>query len=201
MDVANVSVGIFRRTATGGKRRGATLKANGLLTSKRMRSVARSSRGTDLPFSKSVGYQIRSTHRALQRYLQLKIEPRGVTLGMWYFLRALWNEDGLTQRELSRRVGTMEPTTLNAILTMERRGFVRRERNKKDRRKSHVFLTAKGRKLKSELIPLAKEVVNTAVQGLSPTEVKGLLGGLAEIQRNLHATISQLDEIDSKFVE
>lgn len=177
------------------------MKANGLLTSKRIRSVARSSRGTDLPFSKSVGYQIRSTHRALQRYLQLKIEPRGVTLGMWYFLRALWNEDGLTQRELSRRVGTMEPTTLNAILTMERRGFVRRERNKKDRRKSHVFLTAKGRKLKSELIPLAKEVVNTAVQGLSPTEVKGLLGGLAEIQRNLHATISQLDEIDSKFVE
>jgi MarR family transcriptional regulator, organic hydroperoxide resistance regulator len=165
-----------------------------------VRSAA-SGRRADLPFSESVGYQIRATHRALQRFLQLKIESHGVTLGMWYFLRVLWNEDGLTQRELSRRVGTMEPTTLNAILGMERCGFVRRVRNNKDRRKWHVFLTPKGRKLRNELIPLAKEVVNTAVQGLSPTEVKGLLGGLAEIQKNLHATISQLDEIEAKIVE
>ena len=113
----------------------------------------------DLPFADSVGYQIRATHRALQRFLQLKIEPHGVTLGMWYFLRALWHEDGLTQRELSRRAGTMEPTTLNAILNMEKKGLVRRVQNRKDRRKWHVHLTAKGRRLKAELIPLARDVV------------------------------------------
>lgn len=39
----------------------------------------------DLPFEESVGYQIRATHRVLQ----LKIEPYGVTIGMWYFLRVL----------------------------------------------------------------------------------------------------------------
>ena len=60
----------------------------------------------------SVGNQIRMTHRALQRFLQSRIGPYGVTLGMWYFLRALWDEDGLTQAELSRRIGTMEPTAM-----------------------------------------------------------------------------------------
>ena len=55
----------------------------------------------DLPLEKSVGYQVRMTDRALQRYLHAKIGPHGVTLGMWY-LRILWREDGLTQRELSR---------------------------------------------------------------------------------------------------
>ena len=155
----------------------------------------------DFPFADSVGYQIRSTHRALQRFLQLKIEPHGVTLGMWYFLRALWNEDGLNQRELSRRVGTMEPTTLSAILNMEKKGLVRRVQNKKDRRKWHVHLTPKGRALKAELIPLAREVVDTAVQSLSRKEVKQLLEGLAEVQKNLHATVSQLDEISSRMVE
>jgi MarR family transcriptional regulator, organic hydroperoxide resistance regulator len=155
----------------------------------------------DLPFTESVGYQIRATHRALQRFLQLKIEPHGVTLGMWYFLRALWHEDGLTQRELSRRVGTMEPTTLNAILNMEKKGLVRRVQNRKDRRKWHVHLTAKGRRLKAELIPLARDVVDTAVQSLSRTEIRQLMDGLAEIQKNLHATISQLDEINSRMVE
>lgn len=149
----------------------------------------------DFPFAESVGYQIRCTHRALQRFLQSKIEPHGVTVGMWYFLRALWNEDGLNQRELSHRVGTMEPTTLSAILNMEKKGLVRRVQNKTDRRKWHVHLTPKGRALKRQLIPLAREVVDTAVQSLSRKEVKQLLEGLAEVQKNLHATVSQLDEI------
>lgn len=139
----------------------------------------------DLPLEASVGYQIRMTHRALQRYLQAKIEPHGVTLGMWYFLRALWHEDGLTQRELSRRIGTMEPTTLTAILVMEREGFVRRVRNKADRRKQNVFLTAKGRRLKTELLPLAIEVVNTATSGFSERETELLLNLLVAIRRNL----------------
>lgn len=172
--------------------------------SKQVRSSARSKAAADaadFPLAESVGYQIRVTHRALQRFLQLKIEPHGVTLGMWYFLRALWHEDGLNQRELSRRVGTMEPTTLSAVLNMEKKGLVRRVQNKKDRRKWHVHLTAKGRALKAELIPLAREVVDTAVQSLSGKEIKQLLEGLAEVQENLHATISQLDEISSRMVE
>src|ERR671912_2557274 len=72
------------------------------------------------PLEASIGYQLRATNRLIQRLLQSRIAPYGVTLGMWYFLRALWEEDGLTQSELSQRVGTMDPTTLSAIAGMER---------------------------------------------------------------------------------
>jgi DNA-binding MarR family transcriptional regulator len=147
-----------------------------------------------LPFAESVGYQIRATHRLLQRFLQVKIEPHGITLGMWYFLRALWHEDGLTQRELSNRVGTMEPTTLSAMVIMEKKGLVRRVRNADDRRKWHIHLTPKGRALKAKLLPLAREVVDTAVQNLSRGDVTQLLNGLAEVQKSLHATLDRLDE-------
>lgn len=178
------------------------MKINKLSKAKTARATSRTkNRDESFPTSKSVGYQIRTTHRLLQRFLQLKIEPYGVTLGMWYFLRVLWIEDGLTQRELSRRVGTMEPTTLSAILAMEKKGYVRRVRNKKDRRKLHVYLTAKGRSIKNDLIPLAKDVVATAVEGLSARDIRQMLKGLAEIQENLHATISQHDEIGSKITE
>jgi DNA-binding MarR family transcriptional regulator len=148
----------------------------------------------NFPLEMSVGYQVRMTHRALQRYLQGKIEPYGVTLGMWYFLRALWHEDGLTQRELSRRIGTMEPTTLNAILTMERSGLVKRVRNKVDKRKIHVHLTPKGRKLKDELLPLAVSVVNTATKTLSSREITTLLKMLSSIRANLGLEGAGVDE-------
>jgi MarR family transcriptional regulator, organic hydroperoxide resistance regulator len=139
----------------------------------------------DLPLEKSVGYQVRMTHRALQRYLQVKIGPHGVTLGMWYFLRILWREDGLTQRELSHRIGTREPTTLIAILAMQRRGLVARVRDRTDRRKWIVSLTAAGRRLEAELLPVAAEGVNTAVAGSSKRDVALLLKFLLGIQRNL----------------
>ena len=139
----------------------------------------------DLPLERSVGYQVRMTHRALQRYLQIKIKSHDVTLGTWYFLRALWHEDGLTQRELSRRIGTREPTTMTAILAMEASGLVKRVRNDADRRKQNVFLTAKGQRLKSKLLPLAREVVNTATAGFSEREVALFLRFLSAVQRNL----------------
>jgi len=151
----------------------------------------------ELPFAESVGYQVRATHRALQRFLQSKIEPHGIPLGMWYFLRALWDEDGLTQRELSVRVGTMEPTTLSAILIMEKRGLVRRVRNRTDRRKWHIHLTPKGRGLKGKLLPLAKNVVDTAVHNLSRNEVAQLLRALVEVRKSLHATLTRFDEANA----
>lgn len=138
-----------------------------------------------LPLDKSVGYQVRQTHRLLQRRLQQKIEPHGVTLGMWYFLRALWHEDGMTQRELSVIVGTMEPTTLTAIKSMETRGYVRRVKNSKDKRKINIFLTDQGRALRETLMPLAKDVVDESVKGFSDREKTVFLEFLKAIQSNL----------------
>lgn len=139
----------------------------------------------DFPLDVSVGYQVRMTHRALQRFLQSKIEPQGVTLGMWYFLRALWVEDGLTQRELSRRIGTMEPTTLAAILQMEKSGLVTRVRGTTDRRRQHIHLTPKGRETGARLLPLAVEVVQAATAGLSTREIGFFLEILKTVQGNL----------------
>jgi len=155
----------------------------------------------DLPFDESIGYQIRTTHRAMQRFLQVKIAPHGITIGMWYFLRALWHEDGLTQRELSNRAGTMEPTTLSAILIMEKKGLVRRVRDRDDRRKWHIHLTPKGRALKTKLLPLAREVVDTAVQNLARGEVAQLLKALAEVQNSVHATLARLDDANAGVAE
>ncbi len=138
-----------------------------------------------LPLDRSVGYQMRMTHRLVQRALQARIEPHGVTLGMWYFLRVLWIEDGLTQSELSSLIGTMEPTTLSAVASMEAAGLVRRERHGTDKRKVNVFLTEKGRDLRVALVPEAIAVVETAVRTLSGREVDRLLQSLKTIQANL----------------
>lgn len=150
--------------------------------------------GPALPLEASVGYQIRLTHRLVQRALQARIERHGVTLGMWYFLRALWMKDGLTQSELSAMVGTMEPTTLSAVAAMERAGLVQRERHETDKRKVNVLLTDKGQALRSGLLPEAIAVVETAVKSMTEHEVALLLSLLKTVQANLTEEIEPVAE-------
>jgi len=137
------------------------------------------------PPESSVGYLLRDTHRAFSRILQASIAPWGVTMGMWYFLRALWDEDGLTQRELSRRVGMMEPTTVSALNHMERRGLIERRRNERDRRKVNVFLTRQGKALEKKLLPYAIDVNKIALNAITPDEAEVLRGLFRRMKQSL----------------
>jgi DNA-binding MarR family transcriptional regulator len=134
-----------------------------------------------------VGYLVRDLHRAFARALQQKIAVHGVSMGQWFFLRALWEEDGLTQRELSQRVGMMEPTTVTALNGMERRGLVERVRNPHDRRKVNIYLTPKGRGRRSVLLPCADEVNLVATRGVAPADLATTLAALQRMMENLGA--------------
>ena len=133
----------------------------------------------------SLGYLCRIAFRNFSRALERRTHPHGVSSGQWRFLRVLWIEDGLTQRELSRRVGLREPTTVTALKGLEKNGLIHRWQSPEDRRKLHVYLTPKARQLRSVLSPFVIEVNELATQGLSPAEVATLQDLLRKVGRNL----------------
>lgn len=114
---------------------------------------------------------------------------------MWYFLRVLWREDGLSQRELSRRAGTMEPTTMSAIVALEKGGLARRRSDARDARMRRVHLTPAGKALERKLMPIARDVVETATRGLSPRERQALLAGLRTVTTNCDAAIAGFEAV------
>ncbi|MBJ7411794.1 MAG: MarR family transcriptional regulator [Phenylobacterium sp.] len=139
----------------------------------------------------SIGYLTRIAFRAFSRALEVRTAPHGVSSGQWRFLRVLWREDGLTQRELSRRVGMREPTTVIALKSLERSGFVTRQKSLEDRRKVHVFLTPEARALEAVLLPAVAEVNAVALAGLTPDEIAVLRKALTQVGRNLTADVGE----------
>ena len=117
--------------------------------------------------------------------LRTRLQSHQITPGQWYFLRALWDEEGLSQRELSRRVGTTEPMTVSALRLLSRSGMIERIRNPKDRRTINIFLTEKARNMKCELMPVAIEVNDIATSGLSASEFIQLRELLQKVRDNL----------------
>jgi len=149
------------------------------------KSATESGSGADFRPHESAGYLVRDAHRAFQHLLEQRIAPFGVTRGQWYFLRVLWTEDGLSQRELSNRVGMMEPTTVIALQSMEKTGLVRRVRSAKDKRKAQVWLTPKARKLKHRLLPVARHITMQARDGVSKREFRHFRDVIARMTANL----------------
>lgn len=142
----------------------------------------------DFPVEQSIGYLIRAAQRAYIQDLQARLASHGVSTGMWFFLRALFHEDGISQRELSARVGLMDPTTVEQIRNMEARGYIVRRRSPGDKRKINVYLTAKGRALQKPLMPHAVGVNEAALVGFSAGEIGFLRLALLRIIGNLKGT-------------
>ncbi len=142
-------------------------------------------RAGEFPPQLSSGYLVRDAHRAFQRLLERRIAPFGVTRGQWYFLRVLWITDGLSQRELSARVGMMEPTTVIALRSMEKSGLIRRVRGDDDRRKVLVFLTAKAKRLRGELLGVARTITDEAEEGIAPRDLAAFRRIVARMTENL----------------
>jgi len=132
----------------------------------------------------SVGYLLRFAHRCYLRALGQRTLPFGVSGGQWHFLRILWTEDGLTQIELSRRAGMREPTTVTAVNGLERAGLVTRRKSSSDRRKIHIHLTSRGKRLKLKLLPFVAEVNALGLKGFSALEIRSLRQALLKIISN-----------------
>jgi MarR family transcriptional regulator, organic hydroperoxide resistance regulator len=139
----------------------------------------------DFPLAESSGFLVRDANRAFQRLLEKRIAGYGLKRGQWYFLRVLWIEDGLSQRELSARVGTMEPTTVIALRSMEKSGLIRRARSADDKRKAQVRLTPKAKRLRDELLAVARGITDQAEQNVSANELAVFRRVIARMTANL----------------
>jgi MarR family transcriptional regulator, organic hydroperoxide resistance regulator len=133
----------------------------------------------------SLGFQVRRCHRAFDRALGAHLAPSGITSGFWYFLRALWQENGATQRRLAQLNNVTEPTAVTLLGAMQRLGLIRRDRNTQDRRKINVFLTPRGEALEADLIPTAARINALAGEGLSPQDLATCLRVLKQMTDNL----------------
>jgi DNA-binding MarR family transcriptional regulator len=106
-------------------------------------------------------------------------------MGIFQFLRILWEEDGLTQSELAARARMKGPSAVAAIKELEWRGFVRRIDDRHDRRKLRLFLTAEGRRLYDVVMPDIEAIRRIMLANFSVAEQHQLKQMLRRMRCNL----------------
>lgn len=134
----------------------------------------------------SLGYVITNTGRRLTQQLTLQFQPFGITSEQWAVLHWLTEEDGISQRELSRRT-EKDPTNVTRILDqLEKKGWVRRGTNGEDRRSFLIYVTESGRELSQELVPIEAQFTRNLVQSLGEENIVVLRQALSTINDHLN---------------
>jgi len=134
-----------------------------------------------------IAHIVRELAREYQNSLERRLLAHGVSFGFWAYLRELWNDDGTSQRDLSDRLGLAGPTTHSVIKRMEKAGLVELRPIREDKPRRLVYLSRRGRELRTVLEPLAEEVNALAVEGISSDRLRELRSDLLRIHENLFA--------------
>ena len=120
--------------------------------------------------NRSAGYLANHMARLFALGLAARIKPLGLAPAQFMTLLALWEEDGLTQKELVRRLDVEQATMANTLARMERDGLIAREPHPEDRRAQCVRLTDTARALEGEAKAAATAANEQALAGFSKTE-------------------------------
>lgn len=133
----------------------------------------------------SLGYRVKLLSQLLTRKLQEQLEPFGLTPFHWVVLCCLWEEDGLATSSIGDKLQQVGGTLTGVLDRMEERGLIRRERDQHDRRVWRIWLTDTGKSLQDVLPPIAVELREQALQGISYSERERLSALLDQIIANL----------------
>ncbi|MCE1227637.1 MAG: MarR family transcriptional regulator [Geobacteraceae bacterium] len=131
---------------------------------------------------KSIGFLLAKAHQRGWALFSEAISRYDLTPPQFSVLAFLWQQDGLTQTELSEKA-QIDRTTIGGLLDrMARSNLLERHPHPQDRRAHLVYLTEQGKRLEPELTGLANEVLKRFTAGLSETD-KQQLRNMLEILR------------------
>jgi DNA-binding MarR family transcriptional regulator len=141
----------------------------------------------------SFSFRMRELVKLFVRGNEIALRKHKVTSGQWHFLRALWEQEGRSQAELSDILGTTSSATVFSINLLERDGLAHRVPDSEDQRRYLIYLTPKGQKLREQLLPHAREIQLTALDGFSADEVRLLDDFMTRMKQNLQKRLDAED--------
>jgi|YelNatPaOPRAMG01_1025707.scaffolds.fasta_scaffold11967_4 MarR family 2-MHQ and catechol resistance regulon transcriptional repressor len=105
----------------------------------------------------------------------------GLNLSQFLALLVLGNASGLSIKEMKEKLSIPGSSLTFTIDALEKRGLVKRQRSKEDRRQWFLSLTAKGRRLYADVLRRESKVLSAAFDNLSEEERAAFLRVAEEI--------------------
>lgn len=132
----------------------------------------------------------------INRYHQIiinhELKPYGLGSGQYFFLLNIYENQGISQKELSNLVKTDKATTAKALKRLEEENYIYRVVDEVDKRYHKLFTTEKGVSFIPKLIEILNKGTKMMSNGMSEEQYKETLIAMRLVLNNVQAAVAEL---------
>ena len=137
--------------------------------------------------SKEIAVELNLTGCKLKQYIAAMLRIKGVPLTPEQFMLIdlLWNQGSMTQQQLADQMQKDMNSVTKLVDAIEKKGFVVREQNLKDRRANTLVLTEKALQLRDGAKRKGISILDNILEGISEEELRSFLTTLHKLNNNM----------------
>jgi DNA-binding MarR family transcriptional regulator len=133
----------------------------------------------------SVGYLVKRCGVLMTQVAEQRFESLDISFTEWLALVCLAQQEHVSATELSAQIGHDMGALTRVVDALERRGFVRRARSRRDRRAVEIAITPAGRRQARSAKVVLLELLNRLVGPFSHHEIDTLISLLRRLLMHL----------------
>lgn len=149
---------------------------------------------TQIKFEDTVSYLLARVSTAFRTSLERGMGEIGLHGGQVFVLFELWNQDGLRQVDIAKRLNLSAPTVNKTLKGLAEVNLITNSRIDNDARSTRIFLTDRGRSMRDEIEAQWLELEENVLSGLTETERLVLFDLLGKLRSTYTGTIDA-DEV------
>ena len=135
----------------------------------------------------SIAHLAARFYRAIMKHINRELSNEGlnITLEQWPLLIHLWDQDGLSQSDLARRLFKDKTTIARLVASIESSGMIERNRSEKDKRGKCLHLTKRGKEIMDKATAMVLQIDDMAASGIDEEKLKICKDVLRRAHQNL----------------
>jgi DNA-binding MarR family transcriptional regulator len=137
-------------------------------------------------------FTVYACSRAMTQLYRPWFDEIGITYPQYLVLLVLWEQDGVTVKELGKRLFLDSGTLTPLLKRMEAAKLVTRKRSTEDERKVFIYLAEAGKQLEIQACTIPGEMMSQ--RGLTDDDFTGLLADFKGLLTKLHQTLDQTQD-------
>lgn len=141
----------------------------------------------------SIGKYIDIISRYLFYYIFKQVEPYNLQKHQFKVLVELYLKEGICQEDLVDSLKLRKADVAKAIKKLIDIGYVRKEKDSKDKRIHHLYVTEKGLEIKNHIISILSESSNILSQNISNEELEITKKVMKQMADNIFSASNNLE--------
>lgn len=132
-----------------------------------------------------LGKKIVHSGKEIHLFLTERLSKLSIGSGQFFLILRIYENEGICQEDLSKAIRLDKTTIAKSIKRLISEGYLRKEKDKKDKRYYCLYTTDKGKDIYPKMIEILKEAEKDIMSGFSCDELELFVSFIERINDNI----------------